>query len=68
LATIATRSSDGYYRPQKSKLLKDFGKTFGKYGQRTLAQHYGDEGCAVDMNIGRCQYITGALAGTLQLM
>jgi hypothetical protein len=43
LATIATGSSGGYYASQKPKLLKDFDKTFGKYGRRALAQHYGDD-------------------------
>jgi hypothetical protein len=43
LASIATGSSGGYYTSQKPKLLKDFDKTFGKHGQRTLVQHYGDD-------------------------
>jgi hypothetical protein len=43
VANIGRSTVGGFYTAQKSKLLKDFDKTFGKYGRRTLTQHYGDD-------------------------
>jgi hypothetical protein len=43
VASSSVGSFGGYYAAQKSKLLRDFDKTFGKYGRRTLVQHYGDD-------------------------
>jgi hypothetical protein len=43
VANASVGSFGGYYAAQKSKLLRDFDKTFGKYGRRTLVQHYGDD-------------------------
>jgi len=38
-----TGSSEGYYTKQKSKLLRDFDKAFGKHGKKILTSHFGDE-------------------------
>jgi hypothetical protein len=43
VASVSVGSFGGYYAAQKSKLLRDFDKTFGKYGRRTLVHDYGDD-------------------------
>jgi hypothetical protein len=43
LRVMTGRAFDGYYTDQKSKLLSDFSKFFGKYGRRVLVSHYGKD-------------------------
>ena len=49
---------DGYYAPQKLKLLRDFDKSFGKYGKKVLTSHYGRELAEEILRESRKEYET----------